>query len=172
MSRLYNMGLFSLFKKRTEPEVVIVPPDGIRALADGILFEEENVFLKWGADIEANKCYIKKEYRADRVIYQWGEKTILNGLKLGLKTVCWNHKQHSNIRSFESLEFLNEGEEAERYFLSVKKHIEAIFGEPKAHEGLQPGEVSLEWKIKAVRIALNFYNKERPKVQLEIGWWL
>jgi len=167
------MGLFSIFKKKTtEPEVTVVPPDGIKAIADGILFEGEDVFLKWGAEIEANKVYIKKEYRADRVIYQWGEKTILGGLKLAFKTVCWNHKQHSDIKSFESMEFLNEGAEAEEYFGVIKKHIEAAFGVPTAHEDLQPGEVSLEWKIKAVKIALNFYNKERPKVQLEIGWWL
>jgi hypothetical protein len=166
------MGLFSIFKKKAEPEQVIVPADGIKAIADGILFEEENVFLKWGADIEASKFYTKKEYRADRVIYQWGERTILNGLKLSLKTVCWNHKQHGDIRSFESIEFLNEGEEAEAYFQSIKKHLELVFGEPKAQKDLQPGEVALEWKIKAVKVALNFYNKERPKVQFEIGWWL
>jgi hypothetical protein len=166
------MGLFSIFKRKTEPEVVVVPSDGIKALADGVLFEDASVFLKWGTDIEANKFYTKKEYRADRTIYQWGEKTILNGLKLPFKTVCWNHKQHGDIKSFESMEFLLEGVGAEERFQSIKKHIESIFGEPKAHKDLQPGEVSLEWKIKAVKIALNFFNKERPKVQLEIGWWL
>lgn len=166
------MGLFSIFKKKAEPEAVVIPADGIKAIADGILFEEEGIFLKWGADIEADKFFIKKEYRADRTIYQWGERMVLNGLKLPFKTVCWNHKQHGDIKSFESMEFLLEGGDAEGQFQSVKKHIEAIFGEPKAHEDLQPGEVSLEWKIRAVKIALNFYNKERPKVQLEIGWWL
>ena len=149
-----------------------MPEDGIKAIADGILFEEDNIFLKWGTDIEANKSFVKKEYRADRTIYQWGERIVLSGLKLPFKTVCWNHKQHGDIKSFESIEFLQEGEDAEDRFQAVRKHIEAVFGEPKAHEDLQPGEVSLEWKIKAVKIALNFYNKERPKVQLEIGWWL
>ncbi|MBS1531626.1 MAG: hypothetical protein JSU01_15070 [Bacteroidetes bacterium] len=166
------MGLFSIFKKKQEPEKVIIPTDGIKALADGILFEDGDVFLKWGADIEASKFYAKKEYRADRVIYQWGEKSILNGLKLPLKTVCWNHKQHGDIKSFESVDFLVEGEAAEGQFRSLKEHIENIFGAPKSYDDLQPGEVSLEWKIKAVKIALNFFNKERPKVQLEIGWWL
>ena len=167
-----SMGLFSIFKKKAEPEIAVVPEDGIKAISDGILFEGENVFLKWGADIEADKFYTKKEYRADRVIYQWGEKAILNGLKLPFKTVCWNHKQHGDIKSFESIEFLAEGDDAENKFNSIRKHIETVFGEPKTHENLQPGELSLEWKVKAVKIALNFFNKERPKVQLEIGWWL
>ncbi|HVS94773.1 MAG TPA: hypothetical protein VHE59_22200 [Mucilaginibacter sp.] len=166
------MTLFSFFKKKAEPEVIVAPTDGIKALVDGILFEGEGVFLKWGADIEADKLYAKKGYRADRTIYEWGERSILDGLKLPFKTVCWNHKQHGDIKSFESIEFLQEGEGAGEYFQSIRTHIEAIFGEPKAHEDLQPGEVSLEWKIKAVKISLNFFNKERPKVQLEIGWWL
>ena len=51
-----------------------VPSDSVKALADGILFENEGVFLKWGSDIEKDKCYAKKEYRADRTIYQWGEE--------------------------------------------------------------------------------------------------
>jgi len=166
------MGLFSIFKKKAGPEVAIIPEDGVKAIADGILFEGEDIFLKWGADIDANKFYNKKEYRADRTIYQWGEKAILNGLTLPFKTVCWNHKQHGDIKSFESMEFLQEGEGVGEQFQSIKTHLEPIFGKPKAHEDLQPGEVSLEWKIKAVKIALNFYNKEKPKVQLEIGWWL
>ena len=75
------MGLFSIFKKKTEQEAIIVPSDSIKALADGILFENEDIFLKWGSDIEAGKRYAKKEYRADRTIYQWGELFILNGPK-------------------------------------------------------------------------------------------
>src|ERR1700758_4593719 len=106
------MGLFSIFKKKTEAKIEVVPTDSLKALADGILFEEENVFLKWGADPEADKKYVKKEFRADRVIYQWGERTILGGLKLPFKTICWNHKQHSDTRSFESMEFSLEGAEA------------------------------------------------------------
>ena len=166
------MGLFSIFKKKTEEAVAPVPSDSIKALADGILFETDGVFLKWGSDIEADKCYIKKEYRADRTIYHWGDKTILQGLKLPLKTVCWNHKQHGDSKSFESIEFFIEGADAEAHFQEINRHLESILGEPKAHDDLQPGDVFVEWKVKAVKVALKFYNKEQPKVHFEMGWWV
>jgi hypothetical protein len=166
------MGLFSIFKKKTEQERTIVPSDSIKALADGILFENENVFLKWGLDIEKDKCYAKKEYRADRTIYQWGEKVILQDLKLPLKTICWNQKQHGDTKSFESIEFLAEGSAAEAKFLAIKKHLEDILGEPTAHDDLQPGDIALEWKVKAIKVTLKLYNKEQPKVHFEVGWWL
>jgi hypothetical protein len=166
------MGLFSIFKKKTEQETTIVPSDSIKALAEGVLFETEEIFLKWGSDIGKDKCYIKKEYRADRTIYHWGDRTILQGIKLPLKTVCWNHKQHGDSKSFESIEFLAEGADAEAHFQGINRHLESILGEPKAHDDLQPGDVFVEWKVKAVKVALKFYNKEQPKVHFEIGWWL
>jgi len=166
------MGLFSIFKKKTEEDAKAIPADSIKALAEGILFESDYVFIKWGADIEADKRYAKKEFRADRTIYQWGEKVLLSGLQLPLKTVCWNHKQHGDTKSFESIEFTDEGSDAAGKFQAIKDHITRILGEPKQHEDLQPGEVSLEWKVKAVKVSLNFFNKERPKVHFEIGWWL
>jgi len=167
------MGLFSIFKKKKEePEAVTTPSDGIKVLADGILFEEEGVFLKWGVDIETGKLYLKKEYRADRTIYQWGEKTILNGLKLPFKTVCWNHKQHGDTKSLESVEFLTEGGDAEDQFRSIKKHIEKTLGEPKQYADPESGDIALEWRVKAVKVALNLYNKEQVKIKFEIGWWV
>lgn len=166
------MGLFSIFKKKTAEEIKAIPSDSLKALPEGILFEGEEFFLKWGSDIEADKRYAKKEYRADRTIYQWGERVLLNGLQLPLKTVCWNHKQHGDVKAFESIEFLAEGSDAEDKFQAIKRHLEGILAEPKQQEDLQPGEVSLEWKVKAVKVALNFFNKEHPKVHFEVGWWL
>jgi hypothetical protein len=166
------MGLLSFFKKKNEPETTQVPGDSIKALTDGILFEGENIFLKWGADIEADKQYAKKEFRADRVIYQWGEKTILKGLKLPFKTVCWNQKQHGNIISFEAIEFFEEGDGTTSTFEAIEKHLGVILGEPKQNTDMQPGEAYLEWKIKAVKVALTLINKDQPKMHLEIGWWV
>ena len=163
------MTFFSRFKKKAEPE--IVPIDGVKAIADGILFEDA-FFLKWGTDIELDKKYTKKEYRADRTIYHWGDRTILNGLSLYFKTVCWNHKQHSDTKSFESIDFLSEDSEAEDIFEKTKAHLIRIFGEPKLEEDVKQGDIALEWRIKAVKISLNFFHKERKKVHLEIGLWL
>ena len=171
MTRCFDyMGLFSIFKK--EPEPTVVPKDSIKGLANGILFEGDGVFLRWGSDIEADKLYIKKEYRADRTIYHWGERSILNSLKLPFKTVCWNHKQHGETKSFESIEFSIESPDAEKYFRSVNEHIEAIFGVPKRNEDVHPDDISLEWRIKPVKISLSLYNKEYPKLNFEVGCWL
>src|ERR1700761_6549937 len=107
------MTFFSRFKKKpgTEP----TPGDNIKAIADGILFEDA-FFIKWGSDIESDKKYVKKEYRSDRVIYHWGEQSISGGLRLYFKTICWNHKQNGDIRSFEKIDFLSEDTEAEYLF--------------------------------------------------------
>lgn len=166
------MTFFSIFKKKPEPAVVnISGQTGIDLLGDGILFDP-NDFLQWGADIESDKLYARKEYRADRTIYHWGERSILNGLKLYFKTICWNHKQHGGIRSFESIDFLAEDIEAESEFERVKTHLAGVFGEPKKEIDVQQGDIALQWKIKAVRISLNLFYKDRSKVHLEIGWWL
>lgn len=163
------MTFFSRFKKKPEPEVV--PTDSIKGIVDGILFENE-FFIKWGSDIEGDKRYIKKEYRADRVIYHWGDRSILNGLILYLKTICWNHKQHGDIKSFESIDFVSEDADAEDIFKTTKSHLTTIFGEPKQEEDVKQGDIALEWKVKAIKISLNLFYKDRQKVHLEIGWWL
>lgn len=165
------MGLFSLFKKQPEPEIVVIPTDSIKGLVDGILFSD-NVFIQWGSDIESDKLYTRKEFRADRTIYHWGERSILNGLSLYFETVCWNHKQHGNIRSFESIVFLEEGGKADQDFESIKNHVKSLFGEPSQQEDIEPGDTLLEWKIKAIKISLSLFNRDQPRVNLEIGWWL
>jgi len=166
------MGLFSFLKRKPESEETVVPANGIKALAEGILFEDDGIFLKWGSDPEAGKYYAKKEFRADRVIYLWGEKSILGGLRLPFKTICWHHKQHGDTRAFESLEFSLEGADAKDKFQELKDYIEPILADPRVPEDIKQGDLLLEWRIKAVKISLSFFNKENPKVLLEIGWWL
>lgn len=163
------MTFFSRFKKKPEPG--FVPTDSVKAIADGILFEDA-FFLKWGADIELDKKYIKKEYRADRIIYHWGERSTLNGLILYFKTICWNHKQHGDTKSFESIDFLSEDSNAEAIFENTKVHLVKLFGEPKLEEDVKQGDIALEWKVKAIKISLNLFYKDRKRVHLEIGWWL
>ena len=163
------MTFFSRFKKKPEPEVV--PADSVKAIAEGVLFEDA-FFIKWGSDIEVDKKYIKKEYRADRTIYHWGEQSILNGLMLYFKTICWNHKQQGDRKSFESIDFLSEEREAETIFENAKAHFIKLFGEPKLEEDVKQGDIALEWKVKAIKISLNLFYKDRKKVHLEIGWWL
>jgi hypothetical protein len=163
------MTFFSIFKKKSESELVSY--DGIKAIVDGVLFDER-VFIKWGSDIEADKLYKKKEYRVDRTIYHWGQKSILCGLTLYFKTICWNHKMHGDTKSFESIDFLSEESGSEVIFENIKSHLTSVFGEPKQQKDVKQGDIALEWKIKAVKISLNHYYKDRQKVHFEIGWWL
>ncbi|HEY4324538.1 MAG TPA: hypothetical protein VGN20_11150 [Mucilaginibacter sp.] len=166
------MTLFNFFKKKPAQAVLDVNgKKGFELISDGILFEPE-VFVKWGSDIELGKLYAKKEFRADRTIYHWGERSILNGLTLYFKTICWNHKQHGDIKSFESIDFLSEDKDSEVIFENAKAHFNGIFGEPECQEDVKEGDIALEWKVKAVKISLNLFHKEKKKVHLEIGWWL
>ncbi len=171
LKRIYNylMTFFSIFKKKPEPE--LTPTDSIKTIADGVLFED-GFFVKWGSDIENDKKYVKKEFRADRTIYHWGERSILNGLNLYFKTICWNHKQNGDIKAFESIDFVSEDSDAAAIFEKTKSHLTAIFGEAKQEEDVKQGDIALEWKVKAIKIALNLFYKDRKKVHLEIGWWL
>jgi len=166
------MTLFKFLKKKPEASVVdIAGKTGVDLIGNGILFDQD-VFLNWGADIESDKLYTRKEYRADRTIYHWGERSVLNGLTLYFKTICWNHKQNGDTRSFESIDFLSEDSDAETGFNKAKAHLTEIFGQPKQEEDVKEGDIALEWKKGAVKISLNLFNKERKKVHLEIGWWL
>jgi len=163
------MTFFSRFKKKPEPEAA--PTDSVKVIADGVLFEDA-FFIKWGSDIEFDKKYIKKEYRSDRVIYHWGQRSILNGLNLYFKTICWNHKQNGDTKSFESIDFMSEDTDAASIFEKTKVHLASIFGESKQEEDVKHGDIALEWKVKAIKISLNLFYKDRKKVHLEIGWWL
>ena len=58
------------------------------------------------------------------------------------------------------------------FFEKAKEHITELLGEPKLVEDVKQGDIALEWKVKAVRISLNLFYKDRKKVHLEIGWWL
>ncbi|HEY4198030.1 MAG TPA: hypothetical protein VGM63_20960 [Mucilaginibacter sp.] len=166
------MTLFNFLKKKPKPEKTdINGKRGPELIGDGILFEPE-LFLKWGLDIEFDKLYTRKEYRADRIIYHWGERSILNGLTLYFKTICWNHKQHGDTKSFESIDFLSEDSDAEVIFENTKAHLTRIFGEPKLEEDVKQGDIALEWRVKAIKISLNLFYKDSKKVHLELGWWL
>ena len=163
------MTFFSRFKRKLDTEKT--SSGGTKEIVDGILFDEQT-FIKWGSDIEADKLYAKKEYRADRIIYHWGERSIINGLTLYFKSICWHHKQHGDTKSFESIDFVSEESNAEAIFEKAKAHLINIFGEPKLEEDVKQGDVALEWKVKAIKISLNLFYKDRKKVHLEIGWWL
>src|SRR6195952_5117503 len=120
------MTLFKFLKKKSESSFIdIAGKTGVDLIENGVLFDAD-VFLNWGADIESDKRYTRKEHRADRTIYHWGERSVLKGLTLYFKTICWNHKQNGDTKSFESIDFLSEDADAETIFNKPKTHLTEV----------------------------------------------
>jgi hypothetical protein len=150
------MGLLSFLKPKPDPKPGIKYDDAIKALPAGILFEDSGQLVEWAVPIEQEKLYIKKGYRADRTIYEWGEQTILKGLKLPLITVLWKHKMEDAI-GVPSMEFLAEKEEAEKYFQLISEHLHTQLGTPKSKIE-EPGTF-LEWKVGVVKLSLSLFEQ-------------
>lgn len=164
------MRLFDFFKRKDELNLNLKQEKDLsKILAQGILFEDNNKFLKWGTPItELSKVVDVKEKKfADRTVYNWGEHRILGGLKLELSTVYWNHRAGSIDKRFNSIEFLAIGDDnAGKYLRLIGTHLETKFGpghnidgEPKSY---------FEWNINEVRITLRFMQQVSNKLHFEI----
>jgi len=162
------MGLFDIFKKKK----VIVDFNGdiIQLINQGLLFEEEQIFLNWNEPISeiAKRLAVKEKIFADRSVFDWGERTILSGLKLQLTTVLWYHKAESEGKCFNIIEFAAEKELADEYFLLINKHLDNLFQMPVNKE-ITETSTYLEWIVGNVRLSLNCYEKYSvKKLKLEI----
>jgi hypothetical protein len=150
------MNLLKFLKKKSDTKTDIKYEDGIKALPAGILFEDSGKLVEWAVPIEQEKLYVKKGYRADRTIYEWGEQTILKGLRLPLTTVLWKHKMEDGI-GVPSIEFLAEKEAAEKYFQMISEHLHKHLGTPK-NKTEEPGTF-LEWKVGVVKLSLSLFEQ-------------
>lgn len=163
------MGLFSFFKPKLKPQAVkteIKYDDALKALQAGILFEDNGEFLPWDMPIEESKLYQKKGYRADRTIYEWGDRTILKGLALPLSTILW--KQKDDGSDVPSIEFSVLNEDANKYFQIISAHLETLFGVPKIYNDDQ-GKL-LEWKAGVVKLKLNLFEQyHTDKLVFQVG---
>ena len=131
------------------------------SLSQGIFFEDTKQFLEWGRSTEqiAKFFNAKKIYRADRIIYEWGEHKILNGLELKLYTVRWTNDLNNRPDQFGKIEFNVEGQEvSKQYFYSIFEHIEKQYGE-REPEGEMP-DISYEWKLGYIKIRLCLFNNK------------
>ena len=150
------MNLLKFLKKKSDTKTDIKYDDGIKALPAGILFEDSGQLVAWAVPIEQEKLYTKKGYRADRTIYEWGERTILKGLRLPLTTVLWKHKMEDGI-GVPSIEFSAEKEDAEKYFQLISAHLHHHFGIPK-NKSEEPGTF-FEWKVGVVKLSLSLFEQ-------------
>jgi len=160
------MGLFSFFKPKPQAKIEINYDDAIKALQAGVLFEDNGDFLQWDIPIEQSKLYINKGYRADRTIYEWGKRTILNGLQLPLSTILWKHKDDGS--DIPAIEFSAVKEDAKKYFQMISAHLEKTFGSPKIIEE-EPGNL-LQWKVGIIKVTLHLFEQyHTDKVLFQIG---
>jgi hypothetical protein len=165
------MGLFNFFTRKADPVTVYKGNNNsFELLNEGILFEENATFLKWGTDIEEaiKKIQGRKERRSDRTIYRWGEQTILDGLKLDLTTILWDGQAEDDSKRLYSIGFWSIGDKtAENYIEDISTHLEAKLGSPLRKDS-NGQDISLEWRVKDVRLSLNYFERHSYKLHFEI----
>ncbi len=103
-------------------------------------------------------------------MYNWGERSILGGLRLNFTTVCWNHKQQSSTGRFNTIEFRAVGNDiAVKYLEPIADHIEKVFGQASQREATNES-VTLEWIINDEKIYLYFFEQhDVKKLHFEIS---
>ncbi|MDB5087968.1 MAG: hypothetical protein JWR09_1962 [Mucilaginibacter sp.] len=163
------MGLFEFFKGKKKLELDINNSSLIELLDKGVLFEDNNKFLKWGTAIKDLKdVEVKEKLFADRTVYHWGEQRILNGLNLGLTTTYWNHREDSVYKRFNSINFSIAGDEANKYLDLIKAHLENNFG-VAIKKDISDTQVTLDWLISDTRLHLYFFEQQVYKLNFEIS---
>lgn len=166
------MELFKFFKRKADPIIIYDADKNSKELiSDGILFEGSNIFIKWGIDIDqlSNEIKGQKERRTDRTIYHWGVQTILNGLKLNLTTIYWDHKAEGDFKKFNSIGFWSIGDkQAEKYIEIISSHLENEIGLPGKKQAVD-SDILLEWKIKDIKLSLSFFERHAYKLHFEIN---
>lgn len=164
------MGLFDFFKRRSAAGLNLEGETSlIKILDKGILFEDNEKLLKWGVPVSdlAKLVEVKEKKFADRTVYNWGEHNILDGLKLELSTVYWNHRADNIDKRFNSVEFLAVGDDnAGHYLKLIGLHLENKFGPGKPIEGEPSG--FFEWHTDEVRITLCFMQRVANKLYLRV----
>lgn len=148
--------MLSFFKRKSKQN------EATPTLNRGVLFEDTGNFLEWGKSTEdlAKIFAAKKIYRADRIIYEWGEHKILKGLELNLVTTHWTNDLNNRGDQFSKIEFNVEGkEDSKQYFESIiLSHLKKHYGEGNI-KGELP-DVSYEWKQGYVKLHLYLFNNK------------
>ena len=165
------MSLFSFFKRKTVQKFNIDNErDPLKIIRYGILFEDTNEFLPWGEQVKelSGKVVVKEKRFADRTVYNWGEHCILNGLKLGLTTIYWNHQEESREKRFNSVECWVIGNDiATQQLKLIDEHLSQLLGDATRKEVSETFTV-MEWMIDEVKIRLYFFKQYVDKLQFEI----
>ena len=142
-------------------------------LNEGIQFEENGIFLKWGKAINplCNEFGKTKEIIGNSIQYNWGKHKILDGLELDLTTsfanigyARWFRKKFNKLESW----FIGD-DQAIGQFDKISLHLTTLFGQPSIkEENMDLREKHLIWKIENVEISLYLFEQHCYKLHFLI----
>jgi len=142
--------------------------NGLEKINEGILFEDNHYLLQWNTPINSliSNNEILTEKKADRTIYNWGEHSIIDGLRLPLYTMFWNFGNEAFFRRFKKIQFTTIGD-SEEYFEIINSHLEKHLGKAKQEEFTNP-EISKEWIINDVKLFLYLFEMHSMRLSFSI----
>jgi len=158
------MGFFDIFKGK-KTEAIDLNGDTVKLINKGLLFEDEQVFLKWNTPVVELKKQVSGSERlfADRAVYNWGERSILKGLKLPLTTIFWYNNPDSDGKLLKGVEFNIEGDlNVIEHFKAIKQHLEEYLKVPVTKEDTETSNY-MEWIAGDVKLSLYSYEKYSVK---------
>src|SRR6185312_14707198 len=158
------MGFFDIFKRKKNEDIDF-NGDIVKLINRGVLFEDEQVLLKWNEPVAELKKKIPVSVKlfADRAVYNWGERSVLRGLKLPVCTIFWYNNPDSDGMLFRSIEFNIEGNgTVEDHFRSIQEHLDNHLKVPVNKEDTEISNY-LEWIAGDVKVSLYSYEKYSVK---------
>lgn len=158
------MGFFDIFKRKKNEDIDF-NGDIVKLINKGVLFEDEQVLLKWNEPVAElkEKIPVSVKLFADRAVYNWGERSVLRGLKLPVSTIFWYNNPDSDGMLFRSIEFNIEGNgTVEDHFRSIQEHLDNQLKVPVNKEDTEISNY-LEWIAGDVKVSLYSYEKYSVK---------
>lgn len=143
----------------------------MNSLNKGILFEDNQEFLTWGESLNDIKSRLtgRKLDKGDRIIYDWGEREILNGLRVHLSTTRWKTMNNLFNAKFNEINSWTIGDnEAQSEYSRLSEHLIKNLGEPTESEESSVTSKNLNWKLDNVSVDLYFFEQHCFKLVLTI----
>ena len=142
-------------------------------LNDGLFFEDTNVLVKWNKPIKSLKhLYTIADSSADRTIYDWGVRHVLNGLKLEITTMFWNDSTLPSLRTLSEVDHWVVGDtKSFSEFTRLSNHIIENYGEPSSKDddtSNGPEEREWIWDQGVVEVRLILFEQHCYKMVLSV----
>ena len=141
-------------------------------LHKGIVFEDTDVFLKWGSCINLliKKNGGTKEVLGDSIMYDWGSRIILNGLEVNLSSSISKYGFDRWFSRFNKVEYWAIGDKiAKEEFNRISNHLFQFLGDPSdKDEKMDSDEIYFTWSIGKVCVSLYLFEQHCYKLHFLI----